>query len=54
MKYKFFKKGSFESLDKFEKRLNEEASLGWRVINIVTIGGYIAALMERVNKDTVY
>jgi len=54
MKYKFFKKGTFETLEKFETRLNEEAAMGWKVINIVTMSGYIAALMERMNKDTLY
>jgi hypothetical protein len=51
MKYKFFKKGTFESIEKFEKRLNEEVALGWRVINYVHISGAEAALLERLNPE---
>jgi hypothetical protein len=51
MKYRFFKKGAFESIEKFEKRLNDEASLGWRVVNFVTIGSQQAALLEKINPE---
>lgn len=32
MQYKIIQKGPFEKLDKFEKRLNELAMSGWRVV----------------------
>ncbi|MFY0674490.1 MAG: hypothetical protein JXQ87_13900 [Bacteroidia bacterium] len=51
MKYRFFKKSPFESLEKYEKRLNDEASLGWRVINFVSIGNHQAALLEKLNPE---
>ncbi|GHE68203.1 MULTISPECIES: hypothetical protein [Roseivirga] len=32
MQYKILQKGPFEKLEKFEKRLNELAMSGWRVV----------------------
>lgn len=32
MQYKIIQKGPFEKVEKFEKRLNELAQSGWRVI----------------------
>lgn len=32
MQYKLFGQGPFEKAEKFEKRLNEMAAKGWRVI----------------------
>jgi len=54
MKYRFFKKGAFENLDKYEARLNEEASQGWRVVNILILSGSYVALLERINKEQFY
>jgi len=46
-KYKFLQKGTFESLDKFEKKLNEVVSGGWKVINFTEDHGGIVVLLER-------
>jgi len=45
--YKFLKKGAFESLDKFEKKLNEVANTGWKVINFDYDHGGVVVLLER-------
>jgi hypothetical protein len=47
-KYKFLQKGSFESLAKFEKKLNEMVSTGWRVVNFTNDHGGFVVLLERV------
>ncbi|WP_155212796.1 hypothetical protein [Fulvivirga aurantia] len=46
--YKFFKKGTFESFDKFEKRLNEETSKGWKPLGFTNDHGHAVVLLERV------
>lgn len=46
-KYKFLKKGAFESLEKFEKKLNETVNAGWRVVNFTEDHGGIVVLLER-------
>ncbi|MFK7952913.1 MAG: hypothetical protein AB8B73_08700 [Ekhidna sp.] len=45
--YKFLKKGAFENLDKFEKRVNEETARGLRVINFTQDHGSIIVLLEK-------
>lgn len=45
--YKFLKKGAFESLSKFEKRLNSEASVGWKAIGFTSDHGQSVVLLER-------
>ncbi len=47
-KYKFLKKGVFESLDKFEKKLNEKVTEGWRVVNFTNDHDGIVVLLERI------
>ena len=41
MQYKLISKGPFEKPEKFEKRLNEMAMSGWRVITSMTQGAYL-------------
>lgn len=43
----FLKKGAFESLNKFEKKLNETVGSGWRVVNFTNDHGGIVVLLER-------
>lgn len=45
--YKFVKKGLFESLSKFEKKLNDTANSGWRVVNFSYQHGEMIVLLER-------
>lgn len=45
--YQFLKKGSFENLDKFEKRINEEASKGYKVVNFTQDHGVIIVMLEK-------
>ncbi len=45
--YKFFKKKAFESLDSFEKRLNEQANQGQKVVNFTQDHGSIIVLLEK-------
>lgn len=45
--YKFLKKGIFESLDKFEKKVNEFSLKGWKPISISQEGGYLIVLFEK-------
>lgn len=47
MRYRFLKRKSFESLEKFEGRLNEETTSGWRVVSITHDGYTLVALLER-------
>lgn len=49
-KYKLLKKGSFESLKKFEVRLNEECISGWKAISISDSNGSLTVLLEREQK----
>lgn len=46
--YQFINKGTFESLAKFEKKLNNKAMEGWRVVNIITLSSGVVALLEKV------
>lgn len=47
-KYKLFKSKTFESLEKFEQRLNQECSKSWRVVSMVSHGGLLVAVLEKV------
>jgi hypothetical protein len=50
-KYRFLKKKTFESLEKFEQRLNHECNNGWRVVSIASDSSYgLVALLERESK----
>lgn len=47
-KYKFLKKGLFESLQKFEGRINEQARKGYNAIAMTREpNGYMVVLFER-------
>ena len=46
-KYRLIKKGAFESLKKFEQRLNEECAGGWKAISISDANSSITVLLER-------
>ncbi len=46
-RYKFFKKKTFENIEAFESRINEEASRGWKVITVTSDNGSMMAFMER-------
>lgn len=46
--YKFLKKKAFESMESFEKRLNEQASQGQKVVSFTQDHGGIIVLLERV------
>ena len=45
--YKFLKKGTFESLDKFEKKVNEFSLKGWRAVSMGHDGASIIVLFEK-------
>ncbi|MGB0391155.1 MAG: hypothetical protein ACPGRC_01630 [Salibacteraceae bacterium] len=45
--YKVLKKGVFESAEKFEARLNEKASMGWKAISIAADNSQQVVLMEK-------
>ena len=45
--YKFLKKKAFEKIEKFEKRVNDMAMQGWKVINFTREHGEIVVLFER-------
>ncbi len=47
MEYKILVKGPFEKIDKFEKKLNEHALRGWRVVTTFTSGYAIILGKER-------
>lgn len=49
-KYRILRRKAFESLGKFENRLNEECAKGWRAISISTEHAGIIVLLERENK----
>lgn len=49
-KYRILRRKTFESLEKFEKRLNEECTLGWRAISIATEHSGMVVLLERETK----
>ena len=45
--YKFIRQKAFEKIDKFEKRLNESISQGWKVNSFASDNGTITVLLER-------
>jgi hypothetical protein len=49
-KYKILRRKAFESIEKFENRLNEECAKGWRAISIASEHSGIIVLLERENK----
>ncbi len=46
-KYRLIHRKPFESLPKYEARLNEECARDWRIINITGQGSMLTALLER-------
>ncbi len=46
--YKFLKKGTFESYDKYTKRLNQEANAGWKAVGFTNDHGVAVVLLERI------
>jgi hypothetical protein len=49
-KYRFLKKNTFESTQKFQIRLNEECAKGWRPISMSSDNGTFIVLLERETK----
>lgn len=49
-RYRLLMKGTFESMAKFEARLNEECALGWKAISIGGQGSILTVLLEREQK----
>ena len=47
MQYKLIKKGPFEKQEKFEKRLNEMAMSGWRVVTNMQGGEYLVLCKDK-------
>ena len=45
--YKIVKKKVFESEDKYEARINEFSSMGWKALSITVHGGQQLVLMEK-------
>lgn len=50
-KYQFLRKKPFESIAKFEKRLNEVTQRDWKAIGMITEHGQITILLERIKND---
>ena len=46
--YKFLKKKNLEKLESFEKRVNEVAMSGWKVVNFTQDHGGILVLFEKM------
>ncbi|MEM7549152.1 MAG: hypothetical protein AAF363_05750 [Bacteroidota bacterium] len=46
-KYKLVQKGTFEKLPKFEHRINELSTQGWKPISVSGQGTLITVLFER-------
>lgn len=47
-RYRFLRQKTFESIDKFELRLNEETRKGWKALNVSNSGGgTLLVLLER-------
>ena len=47
MQYKVVSKGAFESVEKFEQKLNKLAMEGWRVITNFSSGVYLIMGKEK-------
>ena len=45
--YKIEKKGLFESVSKFEKKLNQMALEGWKAVSMANGEGTILVLLEK-------
>ena len=45
--YKFLKRKTFEKLENFEARLNEEAGRGWKAVSFVQVETGQIVLLER-------
>lgn len=45
--YKFIRQKAFEKIDKFEKRLNDNITQGWKVNSFASDHGSITVLLER-------
>lgn len=50
-KFRLLKKKAFESLEKFEIRLNDECQNGWRAISMSSDNGTLIVLLERDNRN---
>jgi len=50
--YKLFKQNIFESVAKFEKRLNELCQQGWKPISITSDHGTSIILLQKTEKYT--
>lgn len=49
-KYQLFKKKLFESVEKFEARLNEECRKGYRPVGIASeSNGYLIVMLEKTS-----
>jgi hypothetical protein len=46
-RYRIIKKKAFESLEKFESRMNSECGNGWRIVNLCSDNHTIYVLLER-------
>lgn len=46
-RYRLFKRGIFESLEKFEKRLNDECRRGYRAVSVSQSDGTTLVLLEK-------
>ncbi len=46
-RYMFLEKKTLEKMDTFEKRVNETASAGWRIVNFTETHRGITVLFER-------
>lgn len=46
-RYRFFRQKAFESVDKFEIRLNDECRKGWRVVSITGNNAGLVVMLER-------
>lgn len=49
--YKLFKQKVFESLEKFEKRLNEKCQQGWKPLSISTVDDGNIILLQKIDKN---
>lgn len=53
--YKIFSKGVFESIAKFERRLNEMCQKGWKPISMCyDKGNGMTVLLESVDRENYY
>lgn len=50
-RYRILPRKPFESLTKFEERLNAECGREWNVINLTGAGPQLTALLERDSRN---